>query len=82
MGTEDWVLKGTKLITNIKKGKIKNLEQRLDSQQYNIKTTTATRTTGKKHTKSWKLYNIYMKFALNIQSFFFCKLIVGYKNEN
>ena len=26
MGTEDWVLKGTKLITNIKKAKIKNLE--------------------------------------------------------
>ena len=26
MGTEDWVLKGTKLITNTKKQKLKNLE--------------------------------------------------------
>ena len=37
MGTEDWILKGTKLITNTKKAKIINLEQRLDSQKYNIK---------------------------------------------
>ena len=36
MGTEDWVLKGTKLITNIKKQSLKNLE-RLDCQKYNIK---------------------------------------------
>ena len=40
MGTEDWILKGTKFITNTKKKKkkkIKNLEQKLDSQKYNIK---------------------------------------------
>jgi len=37
MGTEDWILKGTKLITNTKKARIKNLGQRLDSQKYNIK---------------------------------------------
>ena len=37
MDTEDQILKGTKLITNIKKTKIKNLKQRLDSQKYNIK---------------------------------------------
>ena len=36
MGTEDWVFKGTKLIT-YQKAKIKNLEQRLDFQKYNIK---------------------------------------------
>ena len=37
MGTENWILKDTKLITNTKKAKIKNLEQSLDSQKYNIK---------------------------------------------
>ena len=37
MGTEDWVFEGTKLITNTKKAKIKNLEQLLDFQKYNIK---------------------------------------------
>ena len=73
MGTEDWVLKGTKLITNTKKAKIKNLEQRLDSQNYNIK--------KKKVTKIIKYIYIYMKFALK-QGLFFCKVIVGYKNEN
>ena len=35
MGTEDWVLKGTKLITNTKKQRLKI--QRLDSQKHNIK---------------------------------------------
>ena len=35
MGTEDWVLKGTKLITNTKKQRLKI--QRLDFQKYNIK---------------------------------------------
>ena len=35
MGTEDWILKDTKLITNIKKQRLKI--QRLDSQKYNIK---------------------------------------------
>ena len=39
MDNEDQILKGTKLITNAKKTKIKNLEQRLDSQKYNIKNT-------------------------------------------
>ena len=36
MGTDDWVLKGTKLVTYIK-AKIKNLEQSLDFQKYNVK---------------------------------------------
>ena len=35
MGTEDWILKGTKLITNTKKQRLKI--QRLDSQKYNVK---------------------------------------------
>ena len=37
MGTEDQILKGTKLIKKYQKAKIKNLEQRLDSQKHNIK---------------------------------------------
>ena len=39
MDTEDQILKGTKLITKYQKAKIKNLEQRFDSQKYNIKST-------------------------------------------
>ena len=39
MGNEDWILKGTKLIRNTKKAKIKNLEQRLNSEKYSIKNT-------------------------------------------
>ena len=46
MGTEDWVLKGTKLITNTKKPRLKI--QSLDSQKYNIKK-------NKNKTKSQKL---------------------------
>ena len=69
MGTEDWVLKGTKLITNTKKQRL-NI-QRLDSQKYNIKK-------AKQNHKSYKKY--IMKFALKIV-FFFCKVMVDYKNE-
>ena len=43
------------------KAKIKNLEYMLDSQKYNIK---------KNKTKSQKLQNIDMKFALKIGYFF------------
>ena len=74
MGTEDWILKGTKLRYKYQKAKIKNLEQSLEFQKYNIK--------EKKKKKSQKI-NIYMKFALkNRVSLFFCKVIVSYKNEN
>ena len=45
MGTEDWILKGTKLITNTKEQRLKI--QRLDSKKYNIK---------KNKTKLQKLY--------------------------
>ena len=48
------------------KAKIKNLEQRLDSQKYNIK-------------KNHKTYLKNMKYALKIGSFF---KVIGYKNEN
>ena len=63
MDTEDQILKGIKLITHNRNTEIKNLEQRLHSQKYNIKNT--------KENKS-KNKNIYMKFALKIGSFF-CK---------
>jgi len=39
MGTEDWVLKGTKFDNKYQKAKIKNLEYWLDSQKYDIKKT-------------------------------------------
>ena len=47
MGTEDWILKGTKLITNTKKPRLKI--QSLDSQKYNIKKT-------KQNHKKYKKY--------------------------
>ena len=71
MGTEDWILKGTKLITNTKKQRLKI--QRLDSQKYNIK-----KSKQNKITKIIK--NIYEVCFKN--SVFFCKVIVGYKSEN
>ena len=69
MGTEDWILKGTKLMTNTKK-KIKNLEQRLDSQKYNTKSIT-------KIIKYIYIYEICFKNRV-----FWGKVIVGFKNEN
>ena len=35
MGTEDWILKGTKLITNTKKQRLK-IQSRGQTQKYNI----------------------------------------------
>ena len=52
MGTEDWIFKGTKLITNTKKAKIKNLEQSLEFQKYNVK--------EKKEKKGQKIIKIYI----------------------
>ena len=49
MDTEDQILKGTKLITNIKKQSLKT--QKLDSQKHNIKTT--------KQNQSQKMKNTY-----------------------
>ena len=52
---------------------MKNLEQNLDSQKYNIKNT-------KQNHKNYKIC-IYMKFASKIGSLF-GKVIVSYRNEN
>ena len=48
----------------------------MDFQKSNIKE-------KKKKKQSHKNYKyIYMKFAFKNRGFFFCKVIVGYKNEN
>ena len=70
MGNEDWILKGTELITNTKKQRLK-----IQSRGQTLKNTIL------KIPKSQKLKKIYMKFALKIGSFF-GKVILGYKNEN
>ena len=70
MGTEDWILKGANLITNAKKQRLK-----IQSRGYTLKITIL----KKKVTKIIKY--VYMKFDFK-NRVFFCKLIVGYKNEN
>ena len=64
MGTEDWVLKGTKLITNTKKQRLKIQSGGWISKiQYYKK--------EKKEKNSQKLLkNMYMKFALKNRVFF------------
>ena len=57
-----------KIDNKYQKAKIKNLEYRLDSQKYNIKKNTQ------------KIRNIYEVCLKN--RVFFCKVIVGCKNEN
>ena len=69
MDTEDWVLKGTKLITNTKKQRLKILSRAKILKNIILK----------KQNKVTKI--IYMKFALKI-GYFFGKVIVDYKNEN
>ena len=73
MGTEDWILKGTKLTMNTQKQRLKT-----QSRGQTLKNTVL-----KKQNKITKIIkiNIYMKFALKIGSFF-NKVIVGYNNEN
>ena len=70
MGNEDWVLKGKKLITNTKKQRLKIQRSLIFKNTILMK-------------KNSQNYNKYMKFTLKSRvSFFFCKVIVGYKNEN
>ena len=68
-----------KIDNKYQKAKIKNLEQTLEFQKYNVKEGEK----KKQGHKNYKIY-IYMKFAFSkkIGSFFFCKVIVGYKSEN
>ena len=71
-----------KIDNKYQKAKIKNLEQKLEFQKYNVKE----KKKKKKKNKVTKIIkNIYMKFALKKQGLFFsffCKVIVGYKSEN
>ena len=79
MGTEDWVFKGTKLITNTKKQRLK-----IQGRGWIFKNTISKKRRKKKKEKSHKNYfkiYVYMKFALK-NRVFLCKVIVGYKNEN
>ena len=69
MGTEDWVLKGTKLITNTKKQRLE-----IQSTVWNFKNTILEKRRKKerKEKKSHKNYKIYkyMKFAFKKQGLF------------
>ena len=68
MGTEDWVLKGTKLITSTRKQRLK-----IQNRGWIFKNTILKKTRGKKKEKqSHKNYKIYicMKFALKNRVFF------------
>ena len=51
----------------------------LDFQKYNIKE--KEKKSKNKVTKIMKNLYVYMKFALKNRVSFFCKLIIGYKNE-
>ena len=62
MGTEDWILKGTKLIRNTRKQRLK-ISSRGWIFKYNIKE-------KKKSHKNYKYVYIYMKFALKNRVFF------------
>ena len=59
MGTEDQILKGTQLITDIKKQRLK-----IQSRDQTLKNTII-----KNQNKITKIIKIYMKFALKIGSF-------------
>ena len=71
MGTEDWALKGTKLITNTKKQTLK-----IQIRGWSLKNIIL-----KKKTKS-KNYKIYIYEVCFKKQSFFKKVIVGYKSEN
>ena len=76
MGTEDWVLKGTKLITNTKKQRLN-----IQSRGWIFKNTILKkRKKEKKVTKIIK--NIYIYEVCFKKQSFLKKAIVGYKNEN
>ena len=73
MGTEDWILKGTKLVKNTKNQRLK-----IQGRGQTLKTTIL-KLQSKINHKNYKkyIYEICLKIGC-----FFCKVIVGYKNEN
>ena len=70
MGTEDWILKGTKLITNTKK-------QRLKIQRSQMLKNTILKKQNKVTNLIKYIYDVCFK-----NSVFFAMVIVDYKNEN
>ena len=78
MGTEDWVLKGTKLIANTKKQRLK-----IQIRGWIFKNTILKKRKKRKKQshKNYKIY-IYEVCFKKINYYFFGKVIVGYKNEN
>ena len=64
-----------KIDNKYQKAKIKNLEQSLEFQNYNVK-----EKKKKKRSKNYKKY-IYMKFAVKKKGSFFRK-VIGYTSEN
>ena len=68
MGTEDWILKGTKLITNTKKERLK-----IQSRGQTLKNTILKKVT--------KIIKYMYKVCFN-NSFFFILQGNGYKNED
>ena len=78
MGTEDWAFKGTKLITNNKKQRLK-----IQSRFWIFKNTIVKKRRRRRKKDSQKLLNIYIyEVCFKKQGLFFGKVIVGYKNEN
>ena len=70
-------------IDNIyQKAKIKNLEQSLEFQKYNVKEKKKKKKTGQKIIKTC-IYEICIKnrVSFSLSFFFFCK-VIGYKSEN
>ena len=68
-----------KIDNKYQKAKIKNLEQSLEFQKYNVKEKKKKKKQGH---KSYKIYIYEVCFFLKKKGLFFCKVIVGYKSEN
>ena len=70
MSTEGWILKGTKLITETKKQRLK-----IQSRGQTLKNTIF-------FLKITKIIKSIYEISIKNRVFFFCKVIVGYKNKN
>ena len=78
MGTKDWILKGTELITNTKKQRLK-----IQSRGWIFKNTVLKKRRKKnKVTKIIKTKIYIYEVCFKKNRVFFCKVIVGYKSEN
>ena len=89
MGTEDWVLKGTKLITNTKKQRLKILSRGqilkntvLKNKQKKQNKNKQKNKQTKKTYKSTEIIIYIYEVCFKNKFYFFCKVIVGYKKEN